>query len=127
MTPTRVLLVDDDRLTRNGLSQLLVDTDITVVGEAADGADALDCVASLRPDIVLMDIKMPTMDGVEATRRIVEGQDGRTGEIARVVMLTTYHTDAEIQAALRAGASGYVLKDAPDQIMSAVRAVAAGG
>lgn len=115
----RVLVVDDQELVRTGLRAILeAGGDISVVGEAADGAAAVDEAARLRPDVVLMDIRMPRLDGVEATRRM-------TG--ARVVMLTTFDHDEYVVEALRAGASGFVVKDAPsEELLRAVRVVAAG-
>jgi DNA-binding NarL/FixJ family response regulator len=96
--------------------------DIEVVGQAADGREALDLAADLRPDVVLMDIRMPVLDGLEATRRIVS-----SGSTSRVVVLTTYELDDTIFAALRAGASGFLLKDAtPSELVDAVRVVARG-
>jgi DNA-binding NarL/FixJ family response regulator len=118
----RVLVVDDHPLVRRGVALLLRgEPGMEIVGEEADGPAAVAAVDRLAPDVVLMDARMPGGDGVDATRRIV----GRGG--AAVLMLTTYHADDEVQAALRAGASGYVLKDAaPDELVRAVRAVAAG-
>ena len=115
----RVLIVDDQELVRAGLRTILeAGGDISVVGEAADGAAAIDAASRLRPDVVLMDIRMPRLDGVEATRRM---QD------TRVVMLTTFDHDEYVVEALRAGASGFVVKDAPsEELLRAVRVVAAG-
>jgi DNA-binding NarL/FixJ family response regulator len=115
----RVLVVDDQELVRAGLRTILESGgDVTVVGEAADGAAAVDAAAHLRPDVVLMDIRMPRMDGVEATRRMTD---------ARVVMLTTFDHDEYVVEALRAGASGFLVKDAPsEELLRAVRVVAAG-
>ena len=119
----RVLLVDDQPLVRTGLRTLIEEeADITVVGDAADGEEALRSVAALAPDVVLMDIRMPVLDGLEATRRITTG-----GSAARIVILTTFDLDAYVFEALRAGASGFLLKDAPsDEIVRAVRIAAAG-
>jgi DNA-binding NarL/FixJ family response regulator len=98
--------------------------DMTVVGEASDGDEAVDAVARARPDVVLMDVRMPNVDGIEATRRILA--DGRSGT-ARILMLTTFDLDEYVYAALRAGASGFLLKDVPPQaLVDAVRAIAAG-
>ncbi|MEV5608809.1 response regulator transcription factor [Streptomyces sp. NPDC052225] len=120
----RVLLVDDQPLVRSGLRVLIADTDdLEVVGEAGGGAEAVDLAARLRPDVVVMDIRMPGMDGIEATRRIV-AQDGET---VRVLVLTTFDEDDYVYGALRAGASGFAVKDmALDDILAAVRVVAAG-
>ena len=120
---TTVLLVDDQPLLRVGF-RLVVESepDLEVVGEAADGRVALDQVAALRPDVVLMDIRMPGMDGIEATRRIVAEHPG-----SRVLVLTTFDVDDLAFAALRAGASGFLLKSArPDELVDAIRTVAAG-
>ncbi|HUZ70126.1 MAG TPA: response regulator transcription factor [Candidatus Saccharimonadales bacterium] len=119
----RVVLVDDQPLVRTGLRTLLEEeADITVVGDAADGDQAVRAVAELVPDVVLMDIRMPVLDGLEATRRIMT-----SGSAARIVILTTFDLDAYVFEALRAGASGFLLKDAPsDEIVRAVRIAAAG-
>ncbi len=122
--PIRVLLVDDQRLMREGLRTLLeLEPDLEVVGEAGDGEASLEAYAALRPDVVLMDIRMPGMDGVEATRRLRE----RWPE-ARVIILTTFDDDAYVFEGLRAGALGYLLKDVSgEELAEAVRRVAAGG
>jgi DNA-binding NarL/FixJ family response regulator len=122
----RVLLVDDQPLLRTGFRLILAtEPGIEVVGEAADGETALGQVAALRPDVVLMDIRMPRMDGVEATRRIVEARGGEGPP--RVLVLTTYDLDEYVVEALRAGASGFLLKDTPaESLVEAVRVVAAG-
>lgn len=125
----RVLLVDDQKLVRMGLAMLLDgEDDIEVVGEAADGGEAVRAARRTSPDIVLMDVRMPGMDGLAATRELTAGFcDADDGRVVRVIILTTYHVDEAVYAALRAGASGFVLKDAaPDEIVSAVRAVAEG-
>jgi DNA-binding NarL/FixJ family response regulator len=118
-----VLLVDDQPLLRTGFRMILGSTpDITVVGEASDGAAAIQAVDALRPNVVLMDVRMPGMDGVEATRRIVG-----SGSDSRVLILTTFDLDEYAFAGLRAGASGFLLKDVPPpELMAAIRAVASG-
>lgn len=123
MRPIRVVLVDDQGLFREGLRTLLsVHDDVDVVGEARDGGEALETVRTLDPDVVLMDLRMPGMDGVEATRRLVE-----SGARARVVALTTFDDDDSVLHVLRAGAVGYLLKDVPSaQLLEAVRAAARG-
>ncbi|MFC7534540.1 response regulator [Actinoplanes sp. GCM10030250] len=119
----RVVLVDDQTLVRTGFRLVLDETgDIDVVGEAADGAQALDVVARTRPDVVLMDVRMPGLDGIEATRRIRAAPHP-----ARVIILTTFDLDEYVFTGLRAGASGFLLKDAlAADLISAVRVVAAG-
>lgn len=121
----RVVIVDDQELVRAGLRPLAErDGDISVVAEAADGRSGLSHVRELRPDVVLMDIRMPVMDGIEATRAIVA--DGALNG-ARVLMLTTFDEDENVFAAIRAGAAGYLLKDvSPDDLRAAIRTVAAG-
>ena len=119
----RVLLADDQELVRAGL-EMIVDAaaDLEVAGQAADGHEAVALVARHRPDVVLMDVRMPQMDGIEAARRITE-----SGAPSRVVMLTTFDLDDYVFAAFRAGASGFLLKDAPRaDIVAAIRAAAAG-
>ncbi|MEV4150835.1 response regulator transcription factor [Amycolatopsis sp. NPDC049691] len=120
---TTVLIVDDQPLQRFGFRMLLEATpDTEVVGEAAHGAEAVRRAAELRPDVVLMDIRMPGMDGIEATRRILA-----TGGRSRVLVLTTFDLDEYAYAALRAGASGFLLKDAhPEELLAGIRAVAGG-
>ncbi|MFH9347666.1 response regulator [Kitasatospora sp. NPDC017646] len=120
---TTVLIVDDQPLQRYGFRMLLESQpDTEVVGEAAHGAEAVRLAADLRPDVVLMDIRMPGMDGIEATRRIVAG-----GGRSRILVLTTFDLDEYAHAALRAGASGFLLKDArPEELLSGIRAVAEG-
>ena len=124
MKAIRVLLVDDQQLVRTGFRMILADeADIEVVGDAPDGKAALDAVRRLRPDVVVMDIRMPVMDGVEATRRIVSDP----ALDARVLVLTTFDADEYVIEALRAGASGFLLKDvAPDDFAAAIRTIAAG-
>jgi len=119
----RVLLVDDQQLIRLGFRMVLEShDDVTVVGEAGDGVQALRLVAELAPDVVLMDVRMPLMDGIEATRRMVAAHPG-----SRVLLLTTFDLDEYAYAGLRAGASGFMLKDVPpDQLVTAIRVVAAG-
>jgi DNA-binding NarL/FixJ family response regulator len=122
--PTRVLIADDQALVRAGFRMILdTQNDIQVVGEACNGEEAVSRERSLRPDVVLMDIRMPVLDGLEATRRIL--CEGDTG--CRVVMLTTFDLDEYVYAALRSGASGFLLKDVgPEQLIAAVRQVAVG-
>ncbi|WP_436532052.1 response regulator [Actinoplanes sp. HUAS TT8] len=119
----RVLLVDDQPLIRNGLRVLINDAeDLTVVGEAGNGAEAVRMAREQRPDVVVMDIRMPVMDGIEATRHVLAGDNP-----AKVLILTTFDDDEYVFAALRAGASGFLVKDmALDDILNAVRVVAAG-
>jgi DNA-binding NarL/FixJ family response regulator len=120
----RVLLVDDQALVRAGFRMILgAEDDLSVVGEAEDGDDAVRLARSLRPDVVLMDIQMPRLDGVEATRQIV----AEPGTDTRVVILTTFERDEYIFEALRVGASGFLLKNAPpEELLHAVRMVADG-
>ncbi|QKW10002.1 response regulator transcription factor [Streptomyces sp. NA04227] len=119
----RVLLADDQPLVRAALNMVITDTaDVHVVGEAGDGHEAVRLTGELAPDVVVMDIRMPGMDGIEATRRITTGTSA-----ARVVVLTTFDEDDYVYGALRAGASGFLVKDmALDDILAAVRVVAAG-
>lgn len=119
----RVLLADDQTLFRSGLARLLDGDDrVTVVGEAVDGLEAVSLALALKPDVVLMDVKMPNIDGIEATRRIVSENPK-----IRVLMLTTFEADNHVIQALKAGASGYVLKDSQaSAIVSSILAVAAG-
>ena len=119
----RVLIADDQALLRGGFRMILESQkDIEVVGEAADGREALERVRALEPDVVLMDIRMPELDGLEATRRLIGGDDG-----PRVLILTTFDLDEYVYEAMKAGASGFLLKEVrPEQLADAVRAVAAG-
>ena len=119
----RVAIVEDQELVRTGLRMILDAADgIEVVGEAADGAEVPDLVRRTAPDVVLMDIRMPDVDGIEATRRLAA-----SGSPARVIVLTTFDLDEHVQAALRAGASGFLVKDGPaEEMLTAVRVVAAG-
>jgi DNA-binding NarL/FixJ family response regulator len=121
----RVLLADDQKLVRGGFRMILsAEVEIEVVGEAADGEEAIALARELRPDVVLMDVRMPNIDGIEATRRIVNGADGTP----RVLVLTTFDLDEYVYEALRAGASGFLLKDAPEeQLVAGIRIVADGG
>ena len=123
--PIKVLLADDQELVRAGFKVLLdTEDDISVVGEAADGAQAVELARAARPDVVLMDIRMPVLDGLQATRQIAAV---RGLEQVRVLILTTYDTDAYVFEALQAGASGFLLKDSgPAELLHAIRVVAAG-
>ena len=120
----RVVLADDQPLVRAGLRMILsTEPDIEVVGEAANGFEAIDLCASSKPDVVLMDVRMPELDGISATRQIT-GLD----EPPRVLVLTTFDLDEVVYEALRAGASGFLLKDAPEErLTTAIRVVADGG
>jgi DNA-binding NarL/FixJ family response regulator len=119
---TSVLLADDQAMVRSGLRMILELRGLDVVGEAADGAEAVTLAVELAPDVVLMDVRMPGTDGIEATRRIVEA-----GIPCRVVVLTTFDLDRHVYDALRAGAAGFLLKDASaDQLVSAIERAAAG-
>lgn len=119
----RVAIADDQALVRAGFAALIDDTDdLTIVGQAADGNDAIQLAAAARPDVMLMDIRMPTLDGIAATRAIVERHPH-----VRIIVLTTFELDDYVFAALRAGASGFLTKDVdPDQLRSAIRHVADG-
>jgi DNA-binding NarL/FixJ family response regulator len=123
-SPTvRVLIADDQTLFRVGLARLLEeDPRVDIVGQAGDGVEAVKQAGSLKPDVVLMDLKMPNLDGIEATRQIVASHPG-----VRVLLLTTFEADNHVIQALKAGASGYILKDSkPDSIVSSLLAVMAG-
>ncbi|MGF0174951.1 response regulator [Streptomyces sp. Marseille-Q5077] len=120
---TTVLIADDQPLQRFGFRMLLESQDdMTVVGEAANGSEAIRMTAELHPDVILMDVRMPGLDGIEATRRITT-----TGDRTRVLILTTFDLDEYAYAGLRAGASGFLVKDAqPEELLSGIRAVATG-
>ena len=120
----RVLLADDQALVRAGFRMILTaEPGIEVAGQAADGSEAVALARELAPDVVLMDVRMPVMDGIEATRQIVEGEVS-----PRVLVLTTFDLDEVVYDALRAGASGFLLKDAPEErLVTAIRVVAEGG
>jgi DNA-binding NarL/FixJ family response regulator len=122
----RVLLVDDQALVRAGFRMILkAEAGIEVAGEAGDGVEAVELAAELRPDVVLMDVRMPELDGIEATRRIAADTVNGT---PRVLVLTTFDFDEYVYEALRAGASGFLLKDAPeDQLLAGIRIVSDGG
>src|SRR5262245_4722423 len=120
----RVLLADDQALVRAGFRMILgAEPGLEVVGEAGDGGEAVALARELAPDVVLMDVRMPVMDGIEATRRVVDGESS-----PRVLVLTTFDLDEYVYEALRAGASGFLLKDAPEeQLVAGIRIVADGG
>ena len=124
-SPVTVLLADDQELVRTGFKMLLdAAADMSVVGEAATGAEAVTLARAHRPDVVLMDIRMPVLDGIEATRQIVAT---RGLDTVRVLILTTYDTDANVYDALEAGASGFLLKESgPAELLHAIHVVAAG-
>jgi DNA-binding NarL/FixJ family response regulator len=119
----RVLVVDDQELVRTGFRMILeAQPDIEVVGEAGDGGEAVEAALRLHPDVVLMDVRMPDLDGIQATRRLLAA-----GTRARVLMLTTFDVDEQVYEAMKAGASGFLLKNAPPaQLVAALRATAAG-
>ena len=127
MTQLRVVIADDQKLVRAGFSMILgAQPDIEVVGEADDGAEAIRVVRAARPDVVLMDVRMPELDGLAATRELLsKGPEGR--HVPKILILTTFDVDDYVYEALAAGASGFLLKDTPpEQLVEAVRAVAAG-
>jgi DNA-binding NarL/FixJ family response regulator len=123
MTPIRVLLCDDQALVRSGFRMILdARPDLEVVGEAEDGLEAVEQTRTLEPDVVVMDVRMPNLDGIAATRQIVG-----SGSTARVLILTTFDPDEYVYEAIRAGASGFLLKDVkPEELADAIRVVAAG-
>jgi DNA-binding NarL/FixJ family response regulator len=124
----RVALVDDQALFRTGI-RMLVDSqpDLAIVGEAGNGREAIDLAAEVRPDVVLMDIRMPVMDGIEATERIVADAAARGSASPRVIVLTTFDLDEAATRAIRGGASGFLLKDSdPEFLLAAIRAVHSG-
>jgi DNA-binding NarL/FixJ family response regulator len=128
VSDVRVVIADDQALVRTGFSMILTAAGIEVVGDAADGEAAIEAVRRTRPDVVLMDIRMPTVDGLTATRRLL-ADTPRTvaGEPVRIIILTTFDLDEYVYAALRAGASGFLLKDVtPDHLVHAVRLVREG-
>jgi DNA-binding NarL/FixJ family response regulator len=121
-SPLRVVIADDQGIVRGGLRMILEAAGIEVAGEAADGLAAIELARRLKPDVLLMDIRMPTLDGIEATRRLAREQPA-----VKVLVLTTYSADAYVYEALRAGAAGFLLKmDSPPRLVDAVRVVAAG-
>lgn len=126
--PIGVVLVDDQAMFRRGVSMIVrSQQDLRVVGEAGDGLEAIAVVERERPDVVLMDVRMPVLDGVRATERILGAAAARGGPGPRIIVLTTFDLDADAAAAIRAGASGFVLKDAdPEFLIAAIRTVHAG-
>jgi DNA-binding NarL/FixJ family response regulator len=123
----RVVIADDQALVRTGFRMILNEAGIPVVAEAADGAEAVAAVLRHRPDVILMDIRMPEMDGLEATRRILAAQPAGPGGPCRIIILTTFDLDQYVYAALTAGASGFLLKHvSPEYLVTAVRLVRSG-
>ena len=128
MSVIRVVLADDQPMVRQGIAMLLgAEPDIEVVGEAKDGAEAIAMVEKHRPDLVVMDVQMPGMDGIEATHKLIRENPDNPDQMAKVLVLTTFDEDAALYGTLRAGASGYMLKHAaPSELANAVRRVAGG-
>lgn len=128
MSVIRVVLADDQPMVRQGIAMLLgAEPDIEIVGEAQDGAEAIAMVEKHRPDLVVMDVRMPGMDGIEATQKLVRESPDDPDQTAKVLVLTTFDEDAALYGTLRAGASGYMLKHAaPSELANAVRRVAGG-
>ncbi|WP_394769901.1 response regulator [Lacisediminihabitans sp.] len=128
MAAIRVALVDDQSLFRAGIRMLVASqADLEVVGEAGNGHEAVSMAAETRPDVVLMDIRMPVMDGIEATTAILAAAQARGGSVPRIIVLTTFDLDEAATRAIRGGASGFVLKDAdPEFLLAAIRTVHAG-
>jgi DNA-binding NarL/FixJ family response regulator len=126
--PIRVVLVDDQQLVSAGLAMVIdAQADMTVVGQATDGLAAVEMLASLRADVVLMDVRMPRLDGIEATRRILAAADASGDAAPRIVMLTTYDRDEYLLTAIQAGAAGFLLKNAPPaDLLAAIRTVQVG-
>ena len=128
MSVIRVVLADDQPMVRQGIAMLLgAEPDMEVVGEAQDGAEAIRMVERHRPDLVVMDVRMPGMDGIEATRRLIQESPDDPNQMAKVLVLTTFDEDAALYGTLRAGASGFMLKHAaPGELANAIRRVAGG-
>ena len=126
--PLRLVIADDQALVRTGFRLILEEQgDIEVVGEAADGVAAVECVRRTRPDVVLMDVRMPVLDGLEATRRLLAGGTADAPTASRILILTTFDLDEYVYAALEAGASGFLLKDvSAEKLVAAVRTVCVG-
>ncbi|HQZ00221.1 MAG TPA: response regulator transcription factor [Propionicimonas sp.] len=123
--PIRVVLVDDQQLVRAGLAMVIgAQTDMVVAGQASDGVEALELLADCAADVVLMDVRMPHLDGLETTRRLIDAADLAGCEPPKIVMLTTYDLDEYLLAAIKAGASGFLLKNAPpEDLLAAIRTV----
>jgi DNA-binding NarL/FixJ family response regulator len=126
--PIRVVLVDDQELLRTGFRMILdAQQDMEVVGEAGDGLSALELLGGITADVVLMDVRMPALDGVEATRRLLQGRSADDASTPKILILTTFDLDEYAFAAIKAGASGFLLKDVPPtELLSAIRAVRSG-
>jgi DNA-binding NarL/FixJ family response regulator len=126
--PIRVVLVDDQELLRTGFRMILdAQQDMAVVGEAGDGLSALELLEGIAADVVLMDVRMPALDGVEATRRLLQGRSVGDAQTPKILILTTFDLDEYAFAAIKAGASGFLLKDVPPtELLSAIRAVHSG-